>query len=424
MLLALILFMNDQKFANTLLINLSIVLIVPFLIWGPFFPDLIVVIVTLFFSYYVIKKKLYYYFNNIPLKIFFLFCVVAVISSIFAKDILFSLKSSIFYFRIGIFTCFIWYLIDKDRIILSYFYYALILCFTVLTIDGYYQYFNGKNLFGFEIVGTRISSFFGDEMIMGSYLSRLFPLLFALFLIKKKKTNEIYFIGLLFILVDILIYLSGERTAFFYLNLSTIFIIILIKDYKKFRLITFTIALFCVFIISLNSSKLTNRMILEPLNDMGFIENSKDVTIFSPTHDSMIKTAFNMFLDKPLLGHGPKMFRKLCSQKKYAVGFPSCSTHPHNFYVQLLAETGIIGVSFLLILFFYIFYCCYKHIKSIIFKQERYLTDYQICLLSCLLITTWPFAPNGNFFNNWLMIVYSLPIGFYLQSIYSRKKSD
>ena len=416
--------MNDQKFANTLLINLSIVLIVPFLIWGPFFPDLIVVIVTLFFSYYVIKKKLYYYFNNIPLKIFFLFCVVAVISSIFAKDILFSLKSSIFYFRIGIFTCFIWYLIDKDRIILSYFYYALILCFTVLTIDGYYQYFNGKNLFGFEIVGTRISSFFGDEMIMGSYLSRLFPLLFALFLIKKKKTNEIYFIGLLFILVDILIYLSGERTAFFYLNLSTIFIIILIKDYKKFRLITFTIALFCVFIISLNSSKLTNRMILEPLNDMGFIENSKDVTIFSPTHDSMIKTAFNMFLDKPLLGHGPKMFRKLCSQKKYAVGFPSCSTHPHNFYVQLLAETGIIGVSFLLILFFYIFYCCYKHIKSIIFKQERYLTDYQICLLSCLLITTWPFAPNGNFFNNWLMIVYSLPIGFYLQSIYSRKKSD
>jgi O-antigen ligase len=29
---------------------------------------------------------------------------------------------------------------------------------------------------------------------MGSYLSRLFPLLFALFLIKKKKF-EIYFIG-------------------------------------------------------------------------------------------------------------------------------------------------------------------------------------------------------------------------------------
>jgi len=41
---------------------------------------------------------------------------------------------------------------------------------------------------------NRVSSFFGDELIMGSYLSRLFPLLFALFLVKKKQKFEIYFI--------------------------------------------------------------------------------------------------------------------------------------------------------------------------------------------------------------------------------------
>jgi len=59
--------------------------------------------------------------------------------------------------------------------------------------------------------------------------------------------------------------------------------------------------------------------------------------------------------------------------------------------------------------------------KSIIFKKKRYLSDYQVCLLAGILVTVWPLSPNGNFFNNWLMAIYSLPVGFYLQSIYSNK---
>ena len=33
--------------------------------------------------------------------------------------------------------------------------------------------------------------------------------------------------------------------------------------------------------------------------------------------------------------------------------------------------------------------------------------------MSGLLITLWPVVPNGNFFNNYLMILYSLQIGFF-----------
>ena len=415
--------MNNLKYSNSVLINLTIASIIPFLIWGPFFPDLIVSVSVLFFLYYVFKNKIFYFFFTKPLVIFFIFCIYCILISIFmAANILQSFESSLFYFRIGVFSCFIWYLIDKDKGILTYFYYALILCFSTLVIDGYFQYFTGENLLGFKISGIRVSSFFGGELIMGSYLSRLFPLLFALFLVKEKKKFEIYFIGLLFILVDVLIYMSGERSAFFFINLSTVFIIILIKEYQKFRLVTFIIAIICIIVLSLNSSNLSDRMFKGPAENMGFIKSSKKPTIFSPTHDNLIRNAYNMFKDQPILGNGPKMFRVLCKEKKYSVKKESCKTHPHNFYVQLLAETGIIGFLFLFSALAYVLYATLRQFKSIIFKHKRPFTDYQVCLLAGILITVWPLTPNGNFFNNWLMIVYSLPVGFYLQSIYSRKR--
>jgi len=415
--------MNNLKYSNTALINLIIASIIPFLIWGPFFPDLIVSISTLFFLHYIIKNKDFYYFFNTSLISYFIFCIYCILISIFvAENVLLSFESSLFYFRIGMFSCFVWYLIDKDKSILIYFYYTLFLCFSILVIDGYFQYFNGENILGYKITGNQISSLFGDEHIMGSYLSRLFPLLFALFLVKKKQKFEIFFIGLLFILVDVLIYMSGERSAFFFLNLSTVFIIILIKEYQKFRLVTFIIAIICIIVLSLNSTKLSDRMFKDPARDMGLIKSSEKLIIFTTTHDNLIRTAYNMFKDQPLFGHGPKMFRVMCKDEKYAVGKNPCLTHPHNFYVQLLAETGIIGFLFLFSALTYVLYTTLRQFKSIIFKQKRPLTDYQVCLLAGILITVWPIAPNGNFFNNWLMIVYSLPIGFYLQSIYSKKR--
>jgi len=410
-------FYNKNK-----IINFTLASIVPFLIWGPFFPDLIVSVSALFFLYYSFNNNNFYYFKKKPFIIFLLFCIIASLISLESKDIPLSIKSSLPYFRIGVFSCFIWYLIDRDKNILTYFYYALVLCFSALVIDGYIQYFTGFNLLAIKISGIRVSSFFGEELIMGSYLSRLFPLLFALFLVKKKQKYEIYYIGLLFILVDVLIFMSGERSSFFFLNLSTIFIIILITEYQKFRLITFIIAMICVFILSLNSSALSNRMFKGPAKDMGFVESSQQPVIFSKVHDSHIRTAYNMFKDQPIFGYGPKMFRIICKDEKYATGIQPCSTHPHNFYIQLLAETGIIGFLFLFSAFSYVIYTALRQLKSIILRQKRPLTDYQVCLLAGILISVWPFSPNGNFFHNWLMIVYSLPIGFYFHSIYSKKK--
>jgi O-antigen ligase len=393
-------------------------LIIPLLILGPFFPDLIVSISSLVFLIYVFKDKLFYYFNKKPLIIFFIFCIYCILVSIFvAKDMMLSFESSLFYFRIGVFSCLIWYLLEQNKKILNYFYYALVISFLVLIVDGYIQFLTGTNIAGLPKAGARISSFFGDELIMGSYLSRLFSLLFALFIAKEKKKLELYFMILFFLLLSGLILISGERAAFFLYVFSFIFIIFFMKGYVKLRIVLSVSYLIFIIIIISSFSQVKNRMVSDPTSTI-------TESIFTPAHDSLIRTAYNMFLDKPLVGHGPKMFRVICKDEKYATGITPCMTHPHNFYVQLLAETGIIGFSFLFSAFAYVLYCAYRQFKSIILRQKRYLTDYQVCLLAGILITVWPLTTNGNFFHNWLVIVYSLPVGFYLHSIYGKNREN
>ena len=395
--------------------------LIPFLIWGPFFPDLIVSLSSLIFLYYVIKNKEFRFFKNKPLIIFFIFCIYCIFCSLLSQNILFSLKGSLFYFRIGIFACLIWYIIDKNKIFLKYFYHTLSICFLVLIFDSFFQYIFQNNIIGLPIIGNRISSFFGDELIMGSYLSRLLPLFCALHLIKEKKKYDNYFIFSIFLLSGLVIFLSGERVAFFFYILTITAMLVLIKRYQKIIILLIFLISICLGIIIANNPWIKERMIDQFIVILP-LEGKAKKYVISQQHDTLFKTAFNMFKDKPIFGHGPRMYRILSLDKKYFIDESSPQMHPHNFYFQLLAETGIIGFSFLFSFFCYVSYCFYRQIKSIFFERKKYLSDYQICLLIGILLTLWPFSPNGNFFTNWIIIVYSLPMGFYLHSIFGYNK--
>ena len=141
-----------------------------------------------------------------------------------------------------------------------------------------------------------------------------------------------------------------------------------------------------------------------------------------------------MFEDNKFFGIGIRNFRNFCNEKKYRITKKkliapyqvyqdrSCSTHPHNTYVQLLSETGLIGFSFIFLLLIYFIFKVLEHLVGIIRFKKYYFNDFEVCLLSAILITIWPLVPSGNFFNNWLSIIYYFPVGFLLWSFKKSKR--
>ena len=121
-----------------------------------------------------------------------------------------------------------------------------------------------------------------------------------------------------------------------------------------------------------------------------------------------------MFISNPLFGVGNKMFRKLCNDKDYYINKFSCSTHPHNLYLQILAENGLIGIIFLLLIFIYTVSIIAREFFYRNFKRINKINDKQLLLLMGVFLNFWPIVPFGNFYNNWLSILIYLPIGFLL----------
>ena len=123
-----------------------------------------------------------------------------------------------------------------------------------------------------------------------------------------------------------------------------------------------------------------------------------------------------MFKENIIFGVGVRNFRNYCDQLKYKVSEKSCSTHPHNFYIQLLSETGLIGFFYI---FFFLVVFLFFSLRHLLFsfKKIYIFSDFEISIMSAILITLWPIAPSGNFFNNWLSIVIYLPIGMLLWSL-------
>ena len=407
-------------FPSVLLICLPLLLIT-----GPLLSDLAVSLISLIYIFHIIIKKDFKIFKNRWFQFLIIFWIYLILNSLINTINFDSLRISVSYLRFIFFIFAISFLLSAKNDNLKYFFYCLLSCYLLLIFDSLIQFFFKENLLGFPLIpGPRLSSFFGDELILGSYLARLFPLLLGIFiLINGKKNSKFlnYLLIFIFILCGFIIFLTGERTAFFYFILVNFFLAIALRTYKKLKIYCFSISLLAIVLSVIFNPGLKDRMVdLTLLELFPVVDGKKKIVIFTDQHTQHYKSAIKIYKDNSLLGIGVKNFRLVCKEPKYEISEISCSTHPHHTYIQLLTEVGVIGFSFIVFIFFYFlkFIINILRVKNL---SNIFILDTQLCLISCIIISLWPLSPSGNFFNNWLSIVYYLPAGFILYSLKLKK---
>lgn len=420
----------------TYLINTSLFLfcLLPIaLISGPFLPDLIVSIISLVFLYITIRYNQYKYYNNIFFKLFLFYYFFLVFNSFFAEEPFVSLKVSLFYLRFGIFSLAVWYLIEQRKEKIIFFFYILIFGILILFFDSLSEYIFQKNILSYNNNNPyRVSSLFKDELIMGSYAMKMFPILIIGFVMFFNRINTKFLIYYFIIIFSSIVILSGERASIFNFCFFSIIIIFINPLFYKKKLFIISIISATLIIFLISSKELQYRYLIEPLQQANIIQTN-EIKSKLPTYKSSVKNynfknnkkyffsleheghaiaAIKIFQDNIIFGSGVKMFRYECKKEKYRTASDNgCSTHPHNIMLQILSETGMVGLIFYLICLFAIFF----HIKKYIFGNAN--SEYKAigsAVLGFYLVLMWPLIPSGNFFGNYNSIYIYLPLGFYL----------
>ena len=132
-------------------------------------------------------------------------------------------------------------------------------------------------------------------------------------------------------------------------------------------------------------------------------------------------------------GIGTNQFRFKCSDEDYIYNYrtwidqetnslkiaDSCSTHPHNYFIQIFSENGIFSFFLLIFMYFTNLYYAFK------FKSFKDSDNKFLFLGSSITLLTvyFPFVPSHNFYHGWTNLPILLTLGILFFSYQKQKKN-
>lgn len=412
-----------HKPESVLIISLPILMI-----FSRFFLEISLLFISFSFLYILIKNKNLSKIFNFFTYVFFIFYFILLISYLLS-DFKSETFTIFFYFRFCLYVLALSFFFNNDDYLVNFFFKTIVLVVIALLIDAMIQFVFGKNILNYKNeIPYRVTSFFNDEQILGSFVSKIFIfLLLAKVFFKRSLIKTHFLINFSIICSPIIIFLSGERASILIFSIMCIYLSFFLYRENRFK-IFYRLSFILIFVLSvllLNSKTYYDRYVSHTLSgffDPNSAQNQdqlpKDIKtkykifFLSAEHQSYMMTSLNIFKEKKFTGSGPKSYRYACKEENMSVSLTSCNSHPHNYYLQILSETGFLGTVFLVFIYLMIVYRSIINFFRVFFKKNYDL--FEIITLAFYFSQFWPINQTGNLFNNFNSIMLFFPMGIYL----------
>lgn len=414
-----------MNLVNIQKINLSLTLLLISTLLGIAIFNIMSTIFILIIFFEIIKNNDLKYFTQNWFKAIFIFYIIIIISSLLSDYFDNIFFKTLYLFRFLLVAISIQYCLQKFNNTNLFLYTITIMTFFV-TFDALIQYFFGTNLFGNNLnyentSRVRLTGVFGNEEIVGAYLIKFICLgaIGAYFMFKKNITVSMFYI----ILLGLTILLSQERMAF----ILYLFFIFLIFSYMLIKKKIKEVIIFCLITLTLISlvfkfdTSLKERYLSIFSSGSGISRSNYSIQSFADVKKSDISikdslwgahfyTAIEIFKNNSIIGSGPRTFRYECGKEKYRdidIHYieKRCSTHPHNLYLEILSETGLVGFSYFVFLLILFYLNQYKYFL----KTKNYKHFFG---LLTIFINLWPIASTGSIYSSFNGLIIWITIGY------------
>ena len=434
--------------------------------------DLWLTLLALVFLIRSFVKKDWDWCNQIWFKLAIAFWISSLVSASLSPDPIFSLSQGIPWIRFPLFAAAsqAWFGKDRDMRILMFI--SIILGLLIMNFILFAEVLIDPKI--------RLTWPYGDT-IPGVYLAKFgLPIICTLFVLNFNKIN--FVISLFLIFTITILFLTGERTHFILLIcscfmssvfwkpkflryiISSITILGIVIVASHFRPDTFNrffpiqqffsqgyyIIMYALQDEEVHSLVNQSKKVINGTNKINpifeFMSSSQLKKFNSNTlpveNYNKIQDGYNIAknisigsywgawrggiqqgLEKPFLGIGPSGTRNTCASlpknsPSWLPGENYCGNHPHNFYVQLFAETGTIGLSLGILMFFFIIKSSYLARKI---NKNCPMTSIAFVIPFALF---FPIQQFGSFFGQWGNLFIWFSIGFSLSQYQGWKKNE